>query len=116
SHRALRLTVGVLTMSSFFARQGPLHAPRMYREPEVIVDPSAECRRVTGGVRFTRLGDEVDHVIGEFIRALGAPFVRDEALEAVRGKLALQVIKVAPRTSEVVGRLAHGGAVSLDAP
>jgi hypothetical protein len=88
----------------------------MSREPEVIVDPSAACRRVPAGVRFTRLGDEVDHVIGEFIRALGATFVRYEALEAVRGTLALQVLKVAPREAKVVGRLAHGGAVSLDAP
>ena len=80
------------------------------------VAPSAEGRRVPGGVRCTRLGTEVDPVIGECIRALGATFVRDEAREAVRGTLALPVIKVAPREAKVVGRLAHGGAVALDAP
>jgi len=39
----------------------------MHGEPELLVDPSGQLSRLTGGVCLTRLVEEVHDVIGEFI-------------------------------------------------
>ena len=66
----------------------------MDAEPEVLVHPPSQFSRLGAGEVLPRLVEEVHDGIGEFMRALGATFFRYEPLEALRGKLVLQGIKV----------------------
>jgi hypothetical protein len=59
----------------------------MHGEPTLLVDPSGQLSRLTGGVRLTRLVEAGHDVIGECMGALGAALVRHESLEALRAKL-----------------------------
>src|SRR4029453_6199265 len=88
----------------------------MHGEPELLVDPSGQLSRLTGGVRLTRLVEEVHDVIGGFMGTLGAALFRHESLEAMLAKLFLQCIEVAPLEAKVFGRLGHGTAIFFDAP
>ena len=61
----------------------------MHGEPKLLVDPSGQLSRLTGGGRLTRLVEAGHDVIGAFMGALGAALVRPESLEALRAKLFL---------------------------
>jgi hypothetical protein len=88
----------------------------MDAEPKAIVYPSSQFSRLGAGDCLTRLVEEVHDIIGEFMGALGAAFLRHESLEALRGTLVLQVIKVAPREAKVLRRLGHRAPRPFDAP
>jgi len=88
----------------------------MDAEPEATVHPSSQCSCLGAGDILTRRVEEVHDIIGEFMGALGAAFLRHESLEALRGKLVLQVIKVAPREAKVLRRLGNRVPRSCDAP
>ena len=88
----------------------------MDAELEAIVHPSSQFSRLGAGDFLARLVEEVHDIIGEFMGALGAAFLRHESLEALHGKLVLQVIKVAPREAKVLSRLGNRAPRSFDAP
>jgi len=88
----------------------------MDAEPKAIVHPSSQCSRLGAGDCLTRLVEEVHDIIGECMGALGAAFLRHAAWEVLRGKLVVQVIKVAPREATVLRRLGHRAPRPFDAP
>ena len=88
----------------------------MDAEPEATVHPSSQFSCLGAGDFLTRLVEEVHDIIGEFMGAFGAAFLRHESLEALRSKLVLQVIKVAPREAKVLSRLGNRVPRSCDAP
>ena len=88
----------------------------MEAEPEALVHLPSQLSRLGTGEVVARLVDEVDDLISEFVGALGASLLGYESLEAVLGKLMLQVIKVSPGKAEVFSCLRDGVPVSLDAP
>jgi hypothetical protein len=87
----------------------------MEAEPKALMYLPSQLSRLAGDV-VTRLLDAVDDLSREFIGALGAALFGHESLEAVLGKLMLQVIKVAPGKAKGFGRLGYGVSLSLNAP
>jgi hypothetical protein len=88
----------------------------MDAEPEASVHPSSQCSRLGAGEVLTRLVEEGHDIIGECMGALGASFLRHESLEALRGTLVVQVIKVASREAKILSRLGNRAPRSCDAP
>jgi hypothetical protein len=88
----------------------------MEAEPEALMHPASQRSRLRAGEVVARLLDEVDDLSCEFIGALGAALFEHESLEAVLGKLMLQVIKVASGKAKGFGCLGYGVPLSLNAP
>jgi hypothetical protein len=88
----------------------------MEAEPEALMHLPSQLSRLRAGDIVARLLEEVDDLSREFLGALGASLCGHESLEAVLGKLLLNVIKVAPGKAKGFGRLGHGVPLSLNAP
>jgi hypothetical protein len=88
----------------------------MDAEPKASVHPSSQGSRLGAGDGLTRLVEAGHDISGACMGALGAAFLRHEALAALRGTLVLQGIKVAPSAATVLRRLGHRAPRPGDAP